>query len=194
MSGALDQLRDEHQVILQVVQRMEDVIGDRTVRPSRDMFLRAAVEFVRVYADANHHGKEEQALFDMMRRSPRLAGMASLLAEEHVDGRAQIGALEQALDAHQDGAVQRAVLGYVSYIRAHIAKEDGMIFEAAEDELTPEDEAELERAFAYVEASALGAGGLKSALAPLNAARPAGTVAIDANQRPQRISKSSLRR
>jgi hemerythrin-like domain-containing protein len=167
--GALDQLRKEHQVILRVAQRMEEAVCGRTDRPASEAFLRAAVDFVRVYADANHHGKEEGALFEMMRRNPRLAGMAAVLAEEHVDGRAMIGGLEQALDAHQDEAVRHAALTYVSYIRAHIAKEDGMIFDAAENELTAGEAAELDRAFADVEADALGTGGLSRLLARLDA-------------------------
>lgn len=169
MMGALDQLRKEHQVILRVAQRMEEAACHRDDKPVSEAFLRAAVDFVRVYADKNHHGKEEGALFAIMSRNPRLAGMAAVLAEEHVDNRAMIGAVEQALDAHQDAAARSAVLAFVSYIRAHIAKEDDMIFDAVERELTADDAAELERAFAEVEADALGTGGLSRLLARLDA-------------------------
>jgi hemerythrin-like domain-containing protein len=170
--GALDELRKEHQIILRVAQRMEEAVSGRADKPASEAFLRAAVDFVRVYADRNHHGKEEGALFEMMSRNPRLAGMAAVLTEEHVDNRAMIGGVEQALDAHQDEAIRSAVLAFVSYIRAHIAKEDDMIFDAAERELTADDAVVLERAFAEVEADALGTGGLGRLLARLDAAAP----------------------
>jgi len=174
---ALDQLRKEHQVILRVAQRMEEAVCGRPDRELPETFLRAAVDFVRIYADKNHHGKEEGALFEIMSRNPRLAGMAAALEEEHVDNRAMIDGVEQALDEHQDQATRTAVLAFVSYIRAHIAKEDEMIFDAVERELTAGDVAELERAFADVEADALGTGGAGPLLARLDAALPAPTGA-----------------
>jgi hemerythrin-like domain-containing protein len=160
MMGALDQLREEHRVILRIAQRMEDAASGPPDGLAPETFLHAAVDFIRVYADKNHHGKEEGALFEMMSGNPRLAGMAAILGQEHVEGRELVSRLEQALDTHQDQAVRKAVLAYVSFIRDHIAKEDDMIFDAAERELTPSDSAELDRAFAEVEAQVLGTDGL----------------------------------
>jgi hemerythrin-like domain-containing protein len=162
--GPIEQLRQEHKVILKVAQRMEDAVGGAIDTPVPYAFLNAAAEFVRAYADRNHHGKEEGALFDIMRRNPRLGGMAAILEEEHSDGRAMIDAVARALAEGDDVQARRAVLEWVWYIRAHIAKEDEMIFEAVERELDAADTQDLERAFELVEAQALGPGGVDQLL------------------------------
>jgi hemerythrin-like domain-containing protein len=159
--GPIQQLREEHKVILRVAQRMEDAVSGPAVPWT---FLSAAAEFMRAYADRNHHGKEEGALFGVMRRDPRLSGMAALLQEEHIDGRAMIDAVARALDERDDAHARRAVLAWVMLIRAHIAKEDGMIFDVVERELDQGDVMELQRAFELIEAQALGPGGLEQLL------------------------------
>jgi len=158
------QLREEHKVILRVAKRMEDAVQGPVDGPVPYAFLNAACEFMRAYADRNHHGKEEGALFEIMRRNSRLGGMAAILQEEHVDGRARIDAVARALEDHNDTQARRAVQEWVWNIRVHIAKEDEMIFEAVERELDPADADELVRAFELIEAQALGAGGIEQLL------------------------------
>jgi hemerythrin-like domain-containing protein len=167
----IQQLRNEHKVILRVAKRMEDAVQGPVDKPVPYAFLTAACEFMRTYADRNHHGKEEGALFDIMRRNPRLGGMAAILQEEHVDGRSMIDAVAQALDERDDTQARRAVQEWVWHIRAHIAKEDEMIFEAVERELDRADAEELARAFELVEAHALGPGGVEQLLERLESAK-----------------------
>jgi hemerythrin-like domain-containing protein len=158
--GALDSLRREHEVILEVVGRMENAAkcreGDLPVR-----FLLAAVDFLHVFVDKNHHGKEEQAVFPMMRVNPALAELAALLAEEHEEGRRLTTALERLLQDSSGHAEFVATLhDYVQLIRDHVFKENELIFVAAEAEFSDTDAAELARAFTVIEEDALGSDGL----------------------------------
>lgn len=154
--GALDPLRREHEIILDVVGRMEEAANHR----EGDLpvpFLLAATDFLRVFVDENHHGKEERALFPIMREDPALAGLAAALAEEHEEGRRLVAAMERSLaDASGGAAFAAALHEYVRLIRDHIFKENEMIFVAAEAAFSAADAERLAQAFALVEEDALG--------------------------------------
>jgi hemerythrin-like domain-containing protein len=146
--GALDALRHEHDVILDAVGLMEKTV---TLPETQDIDLALCAKiliFLREYADRNHHAKEEDVLFPVMRLDPMLARLAELLEREHVEGRALVAAIERALmrpERHK--ALRDAVLDYVEFIRLHIAKENEMVFPAAERELSPSQADEIARSF-----------------------------------------------
>ena len=149
--GALDPLRHEHEVILEVVDRMEE----ETERREGELpvtFLRGAMELLRVFVEENHHAKEERALFPIMREDPALAGMAAVLAEEHEEARRLVAAMERSLaDASGGMAFAAALHEYVRLIRDHIFKENEMIFVAAEAAFSAADAERVARSFVLVE-------------------------------------------
>lgn len=171
MIGTLDPLRLEHEIILAVVERMERAVSE----PQSDgtgPFLLACVEFLRRFADENHHGKEERALFPAMRENSRLADLAEVLLEEHGEGRRLYAEIEKAIAGRSAAAITLAVLDYADHIRAHIRKEDEMIFVSVEHALGAAECARLAREFAGVEAETLGPGGTGALLAALDEAQP----------------------
>lgn len=112
-----------------------------------------AIEFVRNYADEHHHGKEEDILFDMI--SKRLdddleKDPVEAMFSEHDLGRYFINNLETALSEVKAGNENDRVdvianaVAYVDLLEGHIYKEDNMIYNYGQEELSSEALAELE--------------------------------------------------
>lgn len=75
-------LRDEHEVILRVVDATEataNAIEWGAEAPAQ--FLNEIVEFLRLYADRQHHGKEEDLLFPELENKgmPRNGGPVGVM-------------------------------------------------------------------------------------------------------------------
>lgn len=80
--GALDELRHEHDVILDAVNLMEQAAVLPEAQDIDAALIGKMVIFLRDYADRSHHGKEEDILFPIMRKNQMLARLADMLAEE----------------------------------------------------------------------------------------------------------------
>ncbi|HEY3354551.1 MAG TPA: hemerythrin domain-containing protein [Polyangia bacterium] len=113
------------------------------------------VGFLREYADSLHHGKEEDLLFAAMVEAgfDRHHGPIGMMLLEHGHGRQLIGLMNQAANAagawtaDERQHVADAATGYASLLRAHIAKEDRILYPMAEQHLGPEAFAYLATAF-----------------------------------------------
>ena len=139
-------LREQHRNILKVADILEAVLGRE---PSPGVLDYPAIEdcarFIRLYADALHHGKEENILFVELedRGMPRVEGPLAVMLQEHEQGRALVRSLLDALPAAREGDeaarknVVNAGLGYVGLIRAHIQKEDRVLFNWADQMIEP---------------------------------------------------------
>lgn len=151
-------LSEEHRVIevvLDCVEKMADAL-DRGEKLDAES-AREAIDFLRVFADRCHHGKEEDQLFPLMEQrgySPH-EGPTAVMRMEHEQGRALIRRMEQAVEAAGEGFVE-AARGYVDLLRAHIQKEDHCLFPMADQALTPEDRDTLLQRFEHVEQGDLG--------------------------------------
>ncbi len=141
-------LRSEHETILSVIACLRAAC---TAARSEDRFdmdtFRQGVDFIRNYADAWHHAKEEVHLFPALQTAgmPSDGGPIGVMLSEHEVGRLHVKAISDSLDAVASGdasargtAVENA-LAYAALLEAHIAKEDGILFEMA-DRMLPEDE------------------------------------------------------
>ena len=138
-------LREEHRLILQVLGAFERVMVRLHAEPENP--TPAVVEaiddclaFFRLFADACHHSQEEDVLFAELvdRGMPREVGPIAVMLAEHDQGRAlvraMIAAQEKATggDADSWADLERAARDYVSLLRRHIMKEDGVLFEMAD--------------------------------------------------------------
>jgi len=121
--------------------------------------LEGAVEFLRVYADKLHHGKEEALFFPKLveRGVPPGGCPIGGLNHEHEKGRALVQALADQAPAYgQDRpgakeAVLEALRGIVDLYQNHIWKEEAMVFPMADRILTATDQAELTEKFTEVD-------------------------------------------
>jgi len=164
---ATDILKHEHQIILLVLdgveQEAERIQETGAVRANK---IAEMVDFFRSFADRCHHQKEEKLLFVRMqeRGMPAERGPIASMLHEHDEGRALVSAVDEALPKAESGdpeaitAVQNSLRTYAAFLRAHINKEDQVLFPVADQLLTPEDQEMLVAAFDQVEAEEIGEG------------------------------------
>ena len=118
------------------------------------VFVDIAVDFIRVYADRTHHGKEEDILFRELDNKPLKAEDRNImeeLIEEHVLGRRTTKALADANTRYRNGddkALSEIVAKFqilIDFYPQHIEKEDKVFFPSSRNYFTDEeDQAMLE--------------------------------------------------
>jgi len=110
------------------------IVADRRTDP---VFIEAAVDFFRTYADRCHHGKEEDILFAQLREkhlSLDHQGIMADLIEEHAMGRETVRDLLRANDKYKNGSITalddigELLRDLVNFYPLHIAKEDTAFF------------------------------------------------------------------
>jgi hemerythrin-like domain-containing protein len=129
-------------VVRKEIKRYE---SDGNINPE---FIDAAIDFIRVYADKCHHGKEEDILFRDLRKKElpdELKNTVSELIEEHQLGRKAVGDLVEAKQKYMHGDKQAlsAILDSLRYMTdfypKHIEKEDKHFFLPCMNYFTPEE-------------------------------------------------------
>jgi hemerythrin-like domain-containing protein len=172
MTSPTDRLRDEHRLILRALDLLEAAAGRAASTGSvPDAWWPELAGWVASFADRNHHGKEEGALFPAMVKAgvPEEGGPVGTMLAEHDEGRALVRAI-----AVGGGAERvRAAREFVALLRAHIAKENDVLFPLADAVLEEPDLAAIGREFDDVEAALGCAASLEAAeveLARLDAA------------------------
>jgi len=138
---ATSRLREEHQLILQVADAMQALLAEAGGPDGLDFVtIGDCVTFIRLFADACHHGKEEDLLFPELEAAgmSRHQGPIAVMLYEHEQGRAFARQMADSLEPAREGdaqalaALQGAARGYVDLIRGHILKEDRILFEMAD--------------------------------------------------------------
>ena len=145
MSKAIDELVHDHEAILSSLSILDAMVArlGTTAAPTVED-LRGFIGFLKEFADKCHHGKEEGILFPALTGAgmPQQGGPVGVMLSEHVEGRTLIRAMEAAVSGALDGkAFTEAARGYAELLRAHIAKENNVLFPAAERLLAPDMEA-----------------------------------------------------
>lgn len=123
--------------------------------PEQD-HLRAAVDFMRNYADRCHHGKEEGILFRELKSKPLSSEhqkMMGELIEEHVRARAMVAELDDALSRFCGGdygtliRISGVLEALIKLYPCHIEKEDKGFFLPSMEYFTEEEKDWMLRAF-----------------------------------------------
>ncbi len=134
-------LREEHVLILKVAHALEDHLADTPDGTALDHDMVAkCTSFFRLFADACHHGKEEDLLFPAMVEGgmPSDEGPIAVMMYEHTVGRAFVARMAAALPDARNGdraanaEVREAANGFIELIVAHIGKEDNVLFNIAD--------------------------------------------------------------
>lgn len=125
--------------------------------------FRKIIDFVRIYADKHHHGKEEDVLFTTMTKEiEKIAksGAITGMYIEHDMGRLYISSLEKALndfEAGDDEARLDIIANGISYgnlLDRHIEKENTALYKFAENLLNNDSKNFVEEECKKVEDSA----------------------------------------
>ncbi|MBI5524626.1 MAG: hemerythrin domain-containing protein [Desulfarculus sp.] len=161
------ELKAEHQGVMRVLavlERMCQHLEDGEAVASDH--LEQVLEFLRVFVDKCHHGKEEDFLFPALEKTglPHDSGPIAVMLAEHALGRQLVGRLGQAIEGLAAGlreeaeALTAAGREYVALLRAHIYKEDNVLFALADERLGRAEEEALVKDFARLEAERIGPG------------------------------------
>ena len=147
----------EHRLIERMLALInKEAMRIRETKVINPVFIDNAVDFIRVYADKTHHGKEEDILFrdltqkEMTSEEQRFMGE---LIQEHVLGRKTVADLVDAKKRHfagDDSAVDVVIekLEFlVSFYPRHIEKEDKVFFPAMMQYFTVEAQERMLREF-----------------------------------------------
>jgi len=144
----------EHRLINQLLLLIRDALvqveSKHEVNP---VFVDTAVDFIRMYADRTHHGKEEDILFRDLSKRPLSAEdhrIMNELIEEHVFARETTRALIDANTRYRAGDesaladITSRLHTLVEFYPKHIEKEDKVFFPASRAYFTDgEDQAML---------------------------------------------------
>lgn len=137
-----------------LIERMLSVIREYLVQIESNhkvdpVFVDTAVDFIRMYADRTHHGKEEDILFrDLKKRplSPELKHIMKELIEEHAFGRLLTRALVEANTRYRNGDdsaltdIATSLRSLVEFYPNHIEKEDKVFFPLTRAYFTDEED------------------------------------------------------
>jgi hemerythrin-like domain-containing protein len=160
-------LMHEHQIILLVLARAEREA--RSIQETGSVHAETVdemLDFFRNFADRCHHRKEEKLLFARMeeRGVPVEGGPIGAMLHEHEYGRRLVASIAGALPLAANGdraamdSVAENLLAYAQFLRAHIGKEDNVLYPMADRLFTAEDQHTLLEAFERVEAEEMGEG------------------------------------
>ncbi len=136
---------EEHKLIkrmLKVIRKASFILMKEDRYEDED--FRKMIDFVRNFADAHHHGKEEDFLFNRM--ISEIGGVAEKLVRngmlvEHDLGRLHMKQLEEALNKVQKGNEEAKLdiianaVSYTDLLTRHIDKEDKVAYTFAENNL-----------------------------------------------------------
>jgi len=145
----IDFLEREHAEIAKVVDRVEgeciDIVNGKEINES---FFRDIVKYIRIYADATHHKKEEDILFQYM--VDQLGAVAEKLIRsgmltEHQMARYYVMELEDHLNKFKESKSDKNkiqiisnAMSYVNLLRVHIEKENSVVYPFGEKNLSEE--------------------------------------------------------
>lgn len=163
MELASSDLIHEHEAILFALKVMEEI--SRRVESGKDVPIKDItdlIDFIKLFADKCHHGKEEGFLFPAMEEAgiQKQNGPIGAMLQEHESGREFIKKMQSAVSGtsiNKDEFVKSAK-GYISLLRAHIEKENTVLFPVGDVKISPARQKELLAQFEKFEDEVIGKG------------------------------------
>jgi len=147
----------EHRLIERMLSVIKEISGEVQSKHRLDpVLVDKAVDFIRVYADRTHHGKEEDILFRKLDNKPLVAEDRQIMNElvrEHAFGRQTTQALVDANDRYRNG--DEAALAdvvdklqiLIEFYPGHIKKEDKVFFPKSRNYFTDDEDQAMQAEF-----------------------------------------------
>jgi hemerythrin-like domain-containing protein len=164
---ATQDLIAEHNAVLVALQLLEKIEAALDTKKSQAWeHLEQLLDFFKGFVDRCHHGKEEDVLFPELERRgvKRDRGPIGVMLMEHDAGRGHVRAMSDGLERLRRGeaiavsAIRESARSYRDLLRAHIHKENNVLFPMA-DRFVPEDvAATLAERFEEIERDRVGEG------------------------------------
>ena len=163
MKTAKEDLLHEHkaiQIALNILERIGERLQKNEIADYND--INALLGFLKEFADKCHHGKEEGFLFPALEKAgiKNEGGPIGVMLSEHTQGRNFIKEMQNSI---KDEKVDKnqfigASIKYISLLRAHIQKEDSVLFPLIDTRLSASEQQELFENFENHEEKVIGEG------------------------------------
>lgn len=163
MNKPIQDLQEEHGGIMQMLKVMDQVAGRiKSKKEVNKEHLDQILEYLTVFADKCHHGKEEEILFPELLKNPSYDQIVNELLGEHMTGRDYIRGIAESVKLYNNGnphAYHIAVNmhGYIQLLTEHIQKEN-ILFIKVDKGLPPELQRNMEERFEVLENNVVGSG------------------------------------
>ncbi|MDP2209596.1 MAG: hemerythrin domain-containing protein [Bacteroidota bacterium] len=164
---ATEQLMQEHQGIMLMLNIMSKVVDKvEKVQELNIVHQEKIIEFLKVFADKCHHGKEEDILFPVLESKgvPRENGPIGVMLFEHKVGRGFIKEMIEAFEQFKTGdknalsKISNSMRSYINLLTGHIHKENNILFPMGDRVLSDQLQTELYEKFEKLEEEKIGLG------------------------------------
>jgi len=164
---AVEELIKEHKTLRVMLGIMGRICGDIGAgKGFDDLDVENIIEFLRVYVDRCHHGKEENCLFPALLSAgiPHENGPVGQMLREHATGRGFIREIQIGLENHRhgiagsDSIVASGMNNYIKLLQSHMQKEEKILFPMAEKLLSKQLQEGLIKQFEKIEEEVIGHG------------------------------------
>ena len=159
-----EELKAEHEGV-KLMLKILDKVCAKPDEINQEHFIKM-LEFLKVFVDKCHHGKEEDLLLPAMIEAgvPEEKGVIKFTLLEHVEGRGYVKGMSEAFDKLKNGDHQVSnkivenAKNYIALLIKHIDKENNILFPLADKVLSQAKQAELEEEFEKLEVEKIGVG------------------------------------
>lgn len=164
---SLDELRDEHEGIKLMLDIMLAITQQVETNGEIDIsHVDQLMEFITVFVDKCHHGKEEDLLFPALVEMGVMNanGPIGTMLTEHEEGRTYVRMMLKSLNEYKNGDKQsleefsRIARQYISMLQAHIDKENNVLYPIGEKLLSDNSDVQLVEGFERIEREQIGEG------------------------------------
>jgi hemerythrin-like domain-containing protein len=158
MKKATENLENDHVHILHLIAVMEQIVNQKA---SNIEHIESIVNLIRNFADGLHHAKEENLLFPKMVEKGFLLqqGPIAVMMHEHVLGRNFVKGISDNISLYKSGNmaaladIHKNMKGYADLLKAHIDKENNVLFRMADNALNAEEQQSLLDQFNTIESN-----------------------------------------
>jgi hemerythrin-like domain-containing protein len=145
-------LVDEHVLIKRFIALVPELVAalDLQSEEGREVVMRG-VDFIRTYADAFHHAKEEDILFGYADGTQEVI---QVMLEDHTVARAHVKSIVEGVACQDEATVAEHLQAYAELLTEHIKREDEILYPWMDRTLSTKQVGELYAAFAAADAKA----------------------------------------
>jgi hemerythrin-like domain-containing protein len=148
-SPPMQKLVDEHKLIKRLVAQIPHIIEsiDLETEEGRQRVL-DGVDFIRNYADSNHHAKEEDLLFKYFDED---AEIIKAMHEDHRNARSRVKNIVEGVESGDRESVIENLGAYRELLTDHIRKEDDILYPWMDRNITTTQVGKLFSSFSEVD-------------------------------------------
>ena len=163
MRYASEDLMNEHEGILFGLRILEEMVNRLKEKKGLEVDdVKGIVDFLKLFADKCHHGKEEGLMFPAMEKAgiPKDRGPIGQMLLEHTEGRKYIADMSDSINQeilHESHFIEAAT-SYINLLRTHIKKENTILFPLGDKSMSMEVQSQLLDSFEGFEEEVMGKG------------------------------------